>query len=694
MVNFLFFFSVGLALAYILYLLRQAPRQGVAAWALAGGLAACVALEACDWLALRGENSTAWLFGGLVAQALLPPLWLLFALSFAREGGLRKISWLHRLLLLLSPFFLLAVLFFPLDRFFFYPDFPEEKILFLGQAGYLFSIGLLLYLTAILVQLERTLAQLPRHARWRGKFELVGAGALLAILLVYFSQGLLHRTLDLGLIPARAFALAAGVALMAYSRLRRGEATRIRVSRDIAFRSVVVLAVGVYLIGLGLLGEGMRYLSVNSQRSFLIFVGLLGGVGVVVALLSEGLRRKVRVFLQKNFYENKYDYREQWQRFTRQISVAKRPDELYQGILLFFAETFAVRHSLLLLRDQESGVYRLTASYGLAPRDEVFAAANPLVRSLEERNWVFASRDRNPEVWAANRTFLERYDVSFIVPLLFDRTLEGFVVLGSSINRREEYSFEDFDLMKMLALQAASTILSVRLASQLTAAREMAAMGKVAAFVLHDLKNLASGLAMMVDNAREYIRNPEFQQDMLQTVEASVGKMKSLVARLGNLEESRLQGVEFLDLRQVVEEGARLAGSDRVQVDGRSVAIQGDRGELQKVALNLILNALEAGQGGGVRVEVGAGGLPCFQVRDAGCGMSEEFIRQRLFRPFETTKPEGAGIGLYQCRNIVEAHGGKIEVESREGGGSTFTVRLPPPVRPESMTSALNLTGE
>ena len=132
---------------------------------------------------------------------------------------------------------------------------------------------------------------------------------------------------------------------------------RLRFRAGVAFQSVVVLALSLYLIGLGLLGEGMRYLGISFQKNFFIIIGMLSGIAVLIIFLSENLRRKINVFLSKNFFRNKYDYRKQWLEFTRRISGATSYDQLQLMILTFFCETFGFVGATLYLKDDESGDY-------------------------------------------------------------------------------------------------------------------------------------------------------------------------------------------------------------------------------------------------------------------------------------------------------------------------------------------------
>lgn len=656
---------------------RNFPLYGMVAL-----LGCCLLLEVFDLLAVvNTAQFLTWKEWGLRAEALLPPCFLWVSLSLYRRGSWRGFSFLARGMLLLSPAFLVTVLVFPIGKFFYAPDFPTEKILFLGEIGYLFYLCELFYLTYSLAQLERTLRALPRVERWKAKFEILGLCTLLAIFLYYYSQGLLYRSIDMGLIPVRSLTLIVSVGLMAFSRWFRGEARKVRLSPEMAFRSVTILMVGGYLVSLGLAGVGMRYLSNSFQDYLFIFLAFLTGLGLVVVLLSDTLRRKVRVFLQKNFYTQKYDYRVQWLQFTNQLAGTRNEEELQKAILSFFADTFCVRGAGLFLIDPDRREFRQVARFDMAESSEIFHRNEPFVEFIEERNWVLnTDYDTGAKglVSPERKAFFKREEYSFLIPLQFDRQLEGIIALGSQINEGEELTFEDFDLMKMLARQATSTLLNLKLSAQLSTARELAAIGKISAFVLHDLKNLVSGLALVSENAKSYIDEPEFQKDMLGTLSASVVKMRDLIVRLKQMEGKSTLNLEVCDLRAVVAEGVREARAEPVVSKGGAVFARMDPVEIHKVVLNLVLNALEAGNDpSSVSVEVGKEAEAFFRVTDAGCGISEEFIRERLFKPFESTKKSGFGIGLYQCKNIVDAHGGRIEVKSALDEGTAFTVWLP-----------------
>lgn len=567
----------------------------------------------------------------------------------------------------------------PLENLIFSPDFAEEQIIYLTKSGFAVYLVLMLYLVFGLVQLERTLAGMHQLQRWRVKAEVFGSGLLLAAFALFFSHSLLYRSLNMNYLGLRSGIVIAGLVFLCYARLSAKEGNRLALSRGIAHRSFVLLIVGGYLIILGLVGEGLRYLNLDNTKPVIFVLLLIGGCGLAVVFLSERLRRKLKVTLHKNFYQSKYDYREQWERFTRQIADKKSLKEIEIAILDLFCDSLACKGAALYLQDGESGNYLFQAAFNF-PRDwRPFPLADSLILQLQEKDWILDVAENRAALGESIISSLTDSEAFLVIPLFFDEELVGFVILGEQINTGEELTYEDFDLLRMLARQSVATLQGLRLSDQLSTARELAAIGRLSTFVLHDLKNQASGLSLMLDNARDYIDDPEFQQDMLDTIESTVGNIKGLIARLKNVKEKPELAVSSVDLGQLVHDAVGTAGND-INVSGDTVQIAVDEEEIYKVVLNLLINAKEASQGSSepVTVEYGSSELRAFvRVSDQGCGMSAEFIRDKLFKPFETTKKYGFGIGLYQCRQIMEAHGGSIDVESREGAGTVFTLELP-----------------
>lgn len=643
-------------------------------------VALAAAIEFFDVMALHSpENLLIWKKFSLTAEAFLPPLWLWFSCTYTRQEEHRQLLLFHRLLLAASPLFAVFALYLPIGSFFYSPDFASEKTLFLGNAGLSFYLLIVVYLTVALINLEITLIHTNKSTRWKIKFELLGAGAILAVQILYYSQGLLFRTLNVHLVPARALILVVAVAMMAYSRLKRGNNSTVYVSHRMVYQSMVLFVVGIYLIGLGLVGEGMKHFGDAFQYTLAFVLVFLTGLGLLVAMLSEQVKRRITVFIQKNFYRNKYDYRLQWLQFTDRLSSSQSRDGLLHSIVQGFCDTFGMGTGMMFLRKQERNTYHQAICIGMDISAVIIDTHDPLLKYLDGKSKILDLHGNDYEIHTNKQRELFRDAAAwFIVPLFINDTMDGFIVLGKPLNKNETYNHEDFDLMKTLAKQASSALLNLRLSDQLACSREMAAIGKISTFVMHDLKNLVSAVSLVLENAQDYITLPAFQKELLATLMNTVNKMNALAARLKHLPEKNSLQHTPVDLLQMAHETAALVKWKEFRVIGTHVIADIDREEIQKVALNLLLNAVEASvDRKPVVIEVGENSTPYFRVKDEGCGISEDFLRDTLFTPFSSTKKKGLGIGLYQSKQIVEAHGGKIEVRSEVNRGSEFTVWLP-----------------
>jgi putative PEP-CTERM system histidine kinase len=643
-----------------------------ASGALSLGLALTSCLEALDLLALLVPDAVAaWRMAGLLVEGALCPTWVAFTALFARDyeaGGLPRTQ---RVLIGLSGLMLPWGAYLAAKGAYFAPDFATEQLLFLLPGGFYFYIGFTLCCVAALFNIEATMAAAVHFRRWKIKFILLGAVSILAALLLYYSQGLLYRSLDMNLAWLRSLALFLGSVMMWFSDLRRGPEVRISFSRRLAFKSVVLVVAGLYLVGLGLLGEGARLFGDELGRAVILGVSFLVGLGLITLFLSDRLRRKIRLFLQQHFYGEKYDYRIQWVQFTQHLESARNQGELHQAALSACCETFGIVGAALFLFDHNRKAYLPASLVETDPHDEVILEDSGLIRSLMGKRSVVRVADvDDPSPWLEG--------AGFAIPIFRSDNLDGIVLLGPSINPREEYDEEDFELMDTMARHISSALLNMRLLDQLARSRDMEIMGKVSAFVLHDLKNHVYTLSLMVENARKFIGNPEFQKDLVESLGSTVGKMKILIAQLKGLPERQTLKRTRTGLLTLARESTRLLGQERLVFAGDDAVAEVDAEEMGKVVLNLCLNALEASpDDASVRVRTGAAPEPFLRVSDQGSGISAEFIGNGLFEPFKSTKAKGMGIGLYQCKQIVEAHGGRIEVRSTPGEGSEFTVWLP-----------------
>jgi len=548
----------------------------------------------------------------------------------------------------------------------------------LDQVGQASTIIQLLVTVAILGGLDTYLRGSRHEDRWRMKYLVVGLGGIFLVRFFLLSQMLLfHVLLGVYLTTAAATLVLGNLAVgasLARTRLLRSEVT---VSRSLVYRSLVVVALGGYLLVVGALGSVLNLLGIPEELlwgSVLVFVSALA-VGAV--LLSENVRWRLKRFVAQHFYRTKYDYREQWLRFTQRLGSLVSLEQLGPVLVTGVTEAAGAARGALYLADSRDGHFHLAGEVELAGIPTTLDPGGPIPARLAAETAPLpltgSLRDTPPGSMLG--------DGAVAVPLRWGHKLLGLVLVGPE-RAGTPYSREDLEFFMTVGEQAAGVIVTARLSETLAQAREFEAFHRLTSFVIHDLKNAVSALSMLSQNALQHFEDPEFQRDALKTLVRTVDRMKALLARLAAAPEAGPMRSEPVDLSGLALEATRPLDGDRVSLVKEFApvaAVPGDGDALLRVIQNLVTNAMEAVRGSGtvtVRCYEESGQVVC-EVADTGCGMSPDFIQKSLFAPFKSTKSGGWGIGLYQAKSIVDAHGGTIEVTSREGAGSTFKLRLP-----------------
>jgi putative PEP-CTERM system histidine kinase len=656
--------------------------------AFAVGMAILAAEAAVTALGAEARSPTARLVAErlrLLATALLPWAWLRFSLAFARSDyrefvrQWRPVIWTS----LLLPS-VLATLIGPHVYVGAIQPAPGRWLLALGWAGYLFHLVFLAGAVLILANLERTLRASTGSMRWFIKYMVLGVGGLFAARIYTSSQALLFRFVDSGLHVVESAVLLVAAVLMLVSLVRsRLRDADVYVSQSVLYNSITALLVGIYLLVVGIVAQAVVHIGGVQELPAVAFVVFLGLVGLTGLLLSDRLRQRVRAFVSRNFRRPHYDYRKEWVAFTRATSTLLEMKALCAAVAGRVSETLRVPSvTVWLLEEDSAGRVALGGSTVYSEGEAATWAARhgaALIGLLRDRSGPIDLHELRP----GDAPVLPRSaDTRYAVALAGAGEALGVMVLGGRPDG-QLFTVEDRDLLKTLADQAAGNIIGLRLSHRLFKAKEMEAFQRLSAFFVHDLKNLASKLSLSLQNLPAHYDDPEFRRDLLATIERSVAKINDMCTRLSplsrTLELQRAPG----DLSRVV--GAALAGLDgslkaAIVEDLRPTPpVAMDPEQIHKVVLNLVLNANDAvGEGGRIHVATGqADGWVYLSVSDNGCGMSREFMDRSLFKPFRTTKGQGLGIGLFHSKTIVEAHRGRIEVESEEGKGTTFRVMLP-----------------
>jgi putative PEP-CTERM system histidine kinase len=269
-----------------------------------------------------------------------------------------------------------------------------------------------------------------------------------------------------------------------------------------------------------------------------------------------------------------------------------------------------------------------------------------------------------------------------VIPLISGNALIGLVVLNAP-RTPFEIDWEVLDLLKSAQRQAASYLERMLAAEALLEAQKFDSFNRMSAFIVHDLKNLVAQLSLMLKNAERHKGNPEFQQDMLETVAHAEAKMRALMQQLQ--EKRSIDPPKVVCISAVLSKVVQSKRSMRPLIqyidrlpDALEVLAHPER--LERIVGHLVQNALDATRDDGrvtVCAEPGGPGWIRAVVEDNGCGMSPAFLRERLSKPFETTKATGMGIGVFETQQYVNEIGGRVRFDSEEGCGTRVTLDLP-----------------
>jgi putative PEP-CTERM system histidine kinase len=514
--------------------------------------------------------------------------------------------------------------------------------------------------------------------RWQAWPLCLGLGLLYAYELFLFSDAFITRgRVDPGLALGRPIAAACLAPLLALAMVRNREwRIDIHVSREVVLHTATLLASGCFLLAVAIVAVVLRRLG-GDWGLVLQLAMLFGSVVVLATVLTSGsFRQRLKFLISRNFFSHRYDYRVEWLKFINLVSEPRLADELQVRIIRALAEFVASPAGMLWSLCPGLG-YCPTAAWQVRGEAGARVASDQsFVAGFRGGSWIQErSRDAAAEGWpfASPRAWLA-------VPLTHRRELVGFVVLDRP-SHAIGLDWEAFELLRAAGSQAASYLAEERSTKGLREAELLTEYSKRFAFVVHDIKNMASQLGLVVSNARHYIDDPEFQRDMLQTVEDAVARMNHLLGELKSDPVKRPAALrdpgavvatvatDFAAGSVIVETGAD--GGDQI------VSIAPDR--LRSAVTHLVQNALDASPpGDAVRVSARRQDERFIvDVVDHGAGMDETFIRDGLFLPFRSTKSGGYGIGAYQTRELIRAAGGELEVTSRQGVGTTMRIVLP-----------------
>jgi putative PEP-CTERM system histidine kinase len=693
----LFAFAAALFSGAVAFSVIWNERRSIVHLAFVAGMA-LLTLESIfsglSWAAPSVQETAGWQLWKLLTSSLLPGVWLFFALSYGRGN--------YREFLSHSKFLLLAAFIIPLAL-----GLADDQGLIvsatqattgqwsfgLGVTGFYFFLVLLAGFVLVGINLEKTYRAAVGVMRWRIKFMILGLGVLFAVRFCTSSQILLSHTIDPRLQMVDVGALLVGCLLILRSLFRAGHFDlEVYPSHAVLQSSLTVLLAGIYLLAIGVFAKVMSLFKFGDNFITKAFVFLAAAVLLTVLLLSDRVRLRLSRFVSRHFQRPLYDYRTVWRRFTEATASCVKQTDLCEVAVKSVTDIFQALSVTIWLVDEQQSQLAFAASTFLTETKaeslrpskvelaEVLKALHthhePVDIDAAKASWAAVLQRCHPDEFrkGGNRV---------CVPMIVGQEIVGLLILGDRVSGAA-FNWQDSDLLKCIGDHIAAGLMNTRLSQKLLQTKELEAFQTMSAFFVHDLKNTANTLNLMLQNLPVHFDDPAFRADALRGVAKTVAHINRLIGRLGSIRyELQIKPVES-DLNELVAKS--LAGWEEIAGINLKKNFQPlpkiffDQEQMLKVATNLIFNAREAvpPSSGLVQIQTSqSNGWAVLAISDNGCGMSREFLNRSLFRPFQTTKKNGLGIGMFQSKMIVEAHKGKIEVESETGKGTTFRVFLP-----------------
>jgi putative PEP-CTERM system histidine kinase len=639
-------------------------------------------------------HEKALLFGilTLLAKSFLPAFWLCFSLTYSR-GNPRELSTGSRVLILVA--FLVPVGAFLVFLNQMVPIFPPiatggSRWISADAAAKTLNGILLVAAMLILMNLERTFRAAVGTMQWRIKFIVLGLGIVFGARIYTLSQALLFSGGAPPLSDVDTVALLIGCALIVVAIVRSGFAEiDVYPSRAVLGTSLTILLVGCYLFIVGVLAQVVARTGGSATFQFQAFVVLLGFALLAVLLLSNRVRQNIRCFVSRHFKRPQYDFRQIWTRFTQCTSSVIDQPGLCTAAAKLISETFNVLSVTIWLFDDHDRL-SFAASTSRSEREANAAIPNranlgPALTKIRGLSKPFdLEKAKGDYADSLRQIALSQFRTGgnrICAPLWTGDRCIGVAILADRVGG-VPYTVEELDLLKCMGDQVAVSVLNLRLTEEIMRGKELEAFQAMSAFFVHDLKNAASTLSLTLQNLPVHFDDPAFRQDALRGISETANRINQLVSRVGALRrfEPKLAEVDLnllvADALEVFKGEPGISVVKKLQLQPK---ISVDRDQFGSVITNLLLNARDAIQSAGeVRVETNqSNGWAILSVADNGCGISPAFLRASLFRPFQTTKKKGLGIGMFQSKMIVEAHRGKIQVDSESGAGTTIRVLLP-----------------
>ena len=456
---------------------------------------------------------------------------------------------------------------------------------------------------------------------------------------------------------------------------------QVYIGRRFAASVIAIVISGAYFLAFAIITYLARSFGLPFDRLTVTVIGLFAVFLLLAVLISGKARRRLRQFIDENFYLNRYDYRSEWRKYAELMEHSASVEELASNVVSSLCETTLAKQGVAYV----SANCRTQAYYGLRETLVDSEMLDRLIRLLMRETVLISKR---PLLAGGADGEMGHADRPWIRAAALLGTPEdpiGVIALGEK-HLNTNYTEEDRNFIETVAVQTTAALESLFMEEKIRESRQMEAFTRFASFIIHDLKNAVGMLSLTAENAKENIGNVDFQRDAIGTIDRSVQKIRQLIDSLKAFEapvsatktETDLGALVAAAVKPLKQIAAAREITLQYNIESSGTALV-DMNAIQRVVENLVLNGIEAGhEGGNVTVNVYRSGDEriAVDVKDDGGGFDPDYMKRHLFSPFQSTKKGGLGIGLVLCKTIVDSHGGKLHIESDPGRGSTVTIQL------------------
>ncbi|HDS00568.1 MAG TPA: PEP-CTERM system histidine kinase PrsK, partial [candidate division Zixibacteria bacterium] len=627
-----------------------------------------------------------------IVMVLLPFIWLLFSMVFAREDYRASLKRGKVLLLFagsLAVVFAVAGSFHPILML--VGDYPRAHEILVTRLGQWYLLYLIIVVAMTMINIENTYRSSWGIYRRKLRPPILVLGLMLILLLFSASLVLLSGAISRLTFSIMAIVSALAAVMIAFYFLRyEPQQSGVYVRRHAVYSSIAIIIIGFYLILAGAIGKIIQVIGGDVK----LFVSVLGAMVAFVILLalvlSRSIKERIRGTVDKTLHTGQLDFEEELASFSEDIAIMLNPEELTSRILELLKNRLGIGKLYLFYTDPNQEQLRMRY-----PREHEMAEQIRIQSDGKVAAWLFRHGEamvmddlverltkRGDKVDELEQ--LQRLDIDITLPLIAKQRLVGILFLGPKADKKP-FTHREIQFISSIGHQFSLALFSARLSEELLHARQIESFHKFTTFIMHDLKNSISMLSMLLQNYESNMGNPEFQKSAMTTVNGAVNRMQRIMEKLKSGEKAETFAISDCNLNEIILNlESKLGLNDISNVEFKKDLndvglIRADADKLSEVIRNLVINALEAMPEGG-KLEIAtfkADEKVMLQVSDNGSGMSSDFISNKLFKPFATTKKKGLGIGLFQSKDWVEKMRGKMVVKSIQGEGTTFNVEFP-----------------